>query len=350
MSRFLRVLVGMGLLLAVGGSAYWAGLQAIAPPAVSMEPHPSQTYVATTGIVGRTISTGVTVVWSPTHTATAAVGGVVTSVLQVPGEFAQNGDVLATIELRPVVAASGHVPMFRDLSTGVRGPDVTQFQELLRAGRFLREEPTGRFDAATVTATKRWQRAIGVAPDGVVRKGDIVFFPALPARLVVVADVGNLIAPGAELVSVLGTMPAFTTTVGGATRAELTTGMGMSITAPGGVGEWHATLGEFEPTEDGRYRVQLGGTLCNSDCGSIAVNGETDFVGRIVVVPDQMGVVVPESALRQTAAGTPSVALADGTTLDVQIVAAADGFAVVNGLVPGTQILLPTYPTGDGGQ
>jgi hypothetical protein len=53
------------------------------------------------------------------------------------------------------------------IKLGSSGPDVTEWQKLLDAQGFT-VAPTGKFDAATDTATRQWQKAKGLDPDGKV--------------------------------------------------------------------------------------------------------------------------------------------------------------------------------------
>lgn len=344
MRRILAGLISVALLTGVGAAAYWAGINAVVPPALPTALHPVQTYIVSAGTVGRTENVGVTAAWDTVHTIFGAADGVVTAVHHRPGAVARAGQVLATVELRPVVVAQGLVPMFRTLRRGAHGPDVRQFQQLLRATRFLNARPTGTFDAATVASTRRWQRSIGVKADGIVRASDIVFVSTLPARLLVVPGVGSRVASGSEFVRVLGTSPSFSATVSGSTRSELTTGMTVSIAAPDRSSTWTARLGAFVPTEDGRYRAPLSDLICDAACDALSVTGETALRGKVVLVPERQGVVVPVSALVQSAAGSPAVTLADGQLHEVRVVAQADGFAIVDGLAAGTPIMLPDEP------
>jgi hypothetical protein len=53
------------------------------------------------------------------------------------------------------------------LKAGSMGPDVEKWQQLLIAAGFP-VQVTGKFDAETVAATKAWQSAKGLVPDGIV--------------------------------------------------------------------------------------------------------------------------------------------------------------------------------------
>jgi hypothetical protein len=119
----------------------------------------------------------------------------------------------------------------------------------------------------------------------------------------------------------------------------------MTVTIAGPEGEtWTGELGPFEVEPDGRYASTLSGELCGEECDSVAVGGETALGGSIELVPKTEGVVVPTSALVEQPSAGLAVALADGGIAPVSIVAEADGFAVVEGIEPGTVIVLPSPP------
>jgi peptidoglycan hydrolase-like protein with peptidoglycan-binding domain len=340
--RILTILVALALLVGVAVAGYWAGSAALVPPELPVTPHSTQAYVAGTGTVGRSMRVAVTASWTVTRTLLGSAAGVVTAVRHAPGSVARAGDVIATVDLRPVVVAAGAVPMFRTLKAGVRGPDVRQLQQLLRARGFLRN-PTGLFDVATVAAAKRWQHSVGADMTGVVEPSALVFVDTLPARLTVIPGVGSAVTPGADLVSILSASPTFVATMSASTRAGITSGMSLAIASPDGA-TWAGAFGTFETTADGQYRAPITGVLCGDACDSIAVTGETALAGTVVLVPERSGVVVPVSALAQLPSGAAAVTLADGSSRQVTVTAEADGFAIVDGLDAGTSILLPSPP------
>lgn len=335
--------VATGVVVTVAAGAYWAGTNAVLPPTIPVEVHPSQTYRADVGTVARSLRTQVTASWPTDRTYLAGDEGVVTSVIHPMGGLARAGDTLATVNLEPVVVASGEVPMFRTLQEGVSGPDVAQLQRVLADAGYLDTPVDGVFDALTGAAVGRWQASIGAAADGVVEPGSIVFVEALPARMEVVRRVGEHIGPGEDLVRVLAPAPAFVARFGAATSAEVTTGTAIEIDAPDG-STWRGALDAFEPAEDGGYHVTLTGDLCGDDCGAVPAEGELKLDGRVELIPETAGVVVPVSAMSLQPSGGRTVTLMDGALQAVDVITEADGFAVVDGLEPGTQIQLPMPP------
>lgn len=345
MRRALGILLSTALLAAVAAAGYWAGTNAVVPPSLPLQSHDPITYTVASGTVGSTVKISVAASWSTTRTLRAGRGGTVTSVLLAGGGEAAEGTVIATIDLRPVVVATGSVPMFRTLANGVDGSDVAQFQQLLAAKGLYKGAIDGRFRSSETAATKLWQKSIGAPQSGIVDAGALLFVESLPARMTVIPKVGDRIDPGGDLVRVLGSEPDFYATVTASERANLRSGQTISIASPDG-GVWPGTLGTLEPFTDGRsgYRSSLGGTLCGDDCGLVPVEGETALQGSIELVPTTSGPVVPTSALVVQPSGGSAVTLEDGSVRVVTIVAEANGFAVVKGIEAGAVIRLPSPP------
>ncbi|MGW0059738.1 peptidoglycan-binding protein [Streptosporangium sandarakinum] len=101
----------------------------------------------------------------------------------VEGRTVRLGQRLYDVDARPVLLLYGRTPMFRKLSAGAQGPDVLQLQQNLRALGFATVTERG-YGPHTVAAVKSLQKARGfIAPDGVIRQGDVVFQPG-PVRVV----------------------------------------------------------------------------------------------------------------------------------------------------------------------
>ena len=344
--RAFGILLSLVVLVGVALLGYWAGTNAVVPPSLPLASHDPISYTVANGTVGSTLKLSVAASWSTTRTLGAGRGGTITSVLLADGAEASNGTVIATIDLQPVVVATGAVPMFRTLASGVDGPDVAQLQRLLAAKGFYKGAIDGRFRKSTTAATKLWQRSIGASQSGVVDAGALVFVDSLPARMDVIPAVGDRVAQGGDLVKVLGSEPDFVASVTASDRANLRSGQSISIAAPNG-GTWAGTLGTLEPVTNGvpgSYTATIGGTLCGADCGLVPVVGETALTGTIELVPTTAGPVVPTSALVVQPSGSSAVTLSDGSLKPVTIVAEANGFSVVKGIQPGAVIRLPSPP------
>lgn len=333
-----------GLLVAtMVATAYWAGTTAVTPPSLPVEQHPAQSYQVAAGIVEQSLSIPVTATWPVDHSLLYGGSGVVTSVDHAPGALAQAGAKIATVDLEPVILAQGDVPMFRTLREGVSGRDVIELQRMLASQGFGPLEADGTFGARTRSAVKRWQRSIGASADGVVSPGEVVFSQRLPVRLEVAPAVGAYVQPETELARLFGDHPTVVAHIAASQRPHLDAGVILTIDGPDDR-PWSGELGPLEPQPDGGYVATVLGDLCADDCASVPLQGETALRGSATIVPRTEGLVVPVSALVREPSGKDAVRLPDGTHMTVSVIAAADGFAVVEGIAAGTTILLPAPP------
>jgi hypothetical protein len=185
-------------------------------PAEDLLEAPAYTLVtAQDGTVGQSLRLNTAVEWSPEQVLANQAPGTVTTVELENGVEVQPGQALYTVDLRPVAVGVGAVPAFRDLRVGDQGADVRQLQALLETLGYAVGEPDGRFGVAADSAVRAWQRGPGIEVDGVVRRGDVVFVPGLPARLALDPEiaVGKALAGGEPAVQVLPDEPSFTITL-----------------------------------------------------------------------------------------------------------------------------------------
>ena len=76
------------------------------------------------------------------------------------------GDVMLTASGRPVFVLQGKVPAYRDLTPGLSGEDVRQFEEALNRLGFDPGPVDGVYDEQTSAAVADWYAAAGFAPFG----------------------------------------------------------------------------------------------------------------------------------------------------------------------------------------
>lgn len=79
----------------------------------------------------------------------------------VTGTKVKEGDVLMTVNGRPVLALSGSVPMYRAMGPGATGDDVKQLQKALQRLGFDPGSAGGTFGQGTATAVTNWYRNKG---------------------------------------------------------------------------------------------------------------------------------------------------------------------------------------------
>lgn len=344
--RLLRILGALvvGAMLVAGG--FWAGRTALAPPAdPSRSPGAPQTYTVVEGMIGREVEYTAVASW-PLDPVTAPVPtGRVTSVDTDTTEVVRTGDVVLTVDLRPVMVAEGAVPMFRDLAVGARGADVEQLQRML-AQLGLHDGPVdGRFGNATARAVEAFQRERDVEPTGVVPQGQIIFAPRLPARILPAAElrVGAVTTGLDTVVSVVAEQPELVVPL----SAEQAAGVPPDAAADVRVGDRRlaAVAATRVSRDDGGVDLVLAfrsGTTCDGACReALPVGQQTRVPVGIEIVPEVTGPVVPVSAVASDGVGGTTVTTADGDSVPVVVVATSEGVAVVEGVDEGTTLRLP---------
>ena len=90
---------------------------------------------------------------------------VVTSVNVAPGQRVGQGHLLLTVAERPVFLFGGKIPVFRQMSPGIRGADVAELQAgLVAAGYGTGSDASGSYGPGTAAAVAALYRANGVKP------------------------------------------------------------------------------------------------------------------------------------------------------------------------------------------
>jgi peptidoglycan hydrolase-like protein with peptidoglycan-binding domain len=293
--------------------------------------------------------------WATHPLPAGSVSGMVTSIELTDAAMVAPGDQLFAVGLRPVFAAQGATPAFRDLGLGARGDDVWQLQEFLVQAGHLAAAPNGMFGAATAGAVRNWQREIGLERTGVVRAGDIIFVDTLPARILLSADVivGALVSPGQQVLSVVEAAPTFTASVSSGMQAAAVpmTGATVTIDAPSG-GTWDALVTGSEHDERGGTVVFLAGRngdpVCGTQCDQIPISGhDTVLNGRSIIAEDVSGPALPLSAVGTASDGTRFAVRADGARVPVTVLAADASRLIVEGVQVGDVVQL--FATADDG-
>ena len=345
--RAFRALGLIVLLALVAYGGYWAGRVALQPPEDPLaNPAVPATYMVDVGSVGRSFSFTANASWNLVPVGRHTGAGVVTSVDLTPGDLVDSGEVVYTVDLQRVVVAIGDVPMFRSLSLGSVGADVSQLQTMLAGMGFFDGDIDGDFGQSTRDAVRGWQKDLGVEDDGTVDAGDIVFVLSLPARLVLAESVtrGARLGDGETTVFAVPDNPVFRIPLSPDQANLVPLSANVMITYSAGV--WEAKIDRAVESEFDQLDLVLtgpfGGSVCGEDCANwVSLTGQTTFQADIVVIPNTLGPIVPVGAITTDAGNRPSVTLTDGSLLRVTIVESANGLAVVEGIEPGTEILLP---------
>lgn len=346
------VAMGWVCALVIGLAVGWFGARAtlVKPEVAQGDPAPT-TYTVASGTVGQSLQFAAQATWPTATKVTNTVQGVVTAVPTRAGSQVNEGDILYAVNLSPVVALTGKVPAFRALKVGTKGPDVRQLQQSLSRLGYLRDAADGTFGLHTRTAVLAWQKHLGVKETGVVRPGQVLFLPALPARLKLSPEiaVGQPVTPGAGTVTVLKQRPDFTLLLN-QDQANLVPLQSRVVVHGNTSVTWQARMGTPHTNEQGQLAVPLsapsGGAVCAHRCELVTAVGEKAlFPLDVIVVPEASGPVVPLSALRTGPDGARSVVMKDGRQRQVQIRAESGGRAVVDGVEAGDEVRLFAPPS-----
>lgn len=345
MSRPIRGLLYISASLGLVLVGWWAGRTALIPPDDPLAVSVPVTYKVSSGEVGRSLSFSAVAEWQGQTVGHQAASGVVTTIDIVPGEMVQVGMVLYTVSLRPVIAAVGEVPSFRDLSAGAEGKDVRQLEDLLVSLGFLDVESDNLFGAATASAVREWHRTLGVSADAIVRAGDVVFLPSLPARMSLAEGIvpGSRLGGGEQILLQLPDEPSVRIPLLVEQRDLVPLSAKVFVTHS--EGRWEGLIAQAVETPQGELDLILtsadGGPICGTDCQRfVAFEGRTAFSAEIVVVPRVVGLLVPVAAIKTDPSGEAFVTLSTGDRVLIEIVASAGGLAVVEGVVEGEEIII----------
>lgn len=330
------------MVVALLGTGYVAGRNVFAVAEPSIGELAPATYLVREQTVGRSITMGAEAGWEAVGVLRVRRAGIVTSLSDDLASI-EEGSVVATIDLVPVVVGQGEIPAFRDLAWGAVGDDVAQLQHFLNRLEYLDIDVDGRFGGATHSAVQAWQQTSGFRVDGIVSLGDIIWVPNLPAPLRPVDGVGVDVdvSSGEVLLEHLAESP----------RVWLRTSRDQlnllprdaDVVVKHGGHSWTGRLGQAVTVDEGvEYALvdDAGGPVCSAECAEIPVTGTTQVAADIILVEEVTGPAVPRAAILTEADGSTFVGLSTGRRLPVTVRAMVDGIAVVDGVDVGNRILL----------
>jgi peptidoglycan hydrolase-like protein with peptidoglycan-binding domain len=285
--------------------------------------------------------------------AVAQLPGTVTRIAR-EGSTVRRGRPLYSINGRSTYVFYGSVPAWRVLRRGMSGVDVEQLERNLVALGYDRSgaiEIDGKFDGATGAAVKRWQDARGVAQDGVVELGDVVFLPG-PRRVGQhLASDGAVVQPGAEIVETTSLRKLVTVELEASRQNLVREGDAVQVVLPDGrsfagrvaqvgrVAERRASAtGEEEGEPYVTVKIALPATVRGFDRAPVEVRVSTQTKANVLAVPVE--------ALLALAGGGYAIEIvsANETRLvRVDIGAFADGYVEIAGagVREGTRVVVP---------
>lgn len=173
------------------------------------------------------------------------------------GRTVNRGETLYKVNETPVVLLYGDVPAYRRMARGIDdGADVTQLEANLKELGFaegLIDTPDAHFDWATEAAIKRWEKSLGLAQDGVIAPGEVVFLSG-PQRVGShKTNVGADARPGQEVMETNRTERVVTVDLDARKQSSVKVGDKVEIELPTGqvVAGTVADVGKVAKTSSG---------------------------------------------------------------------------------------------------
>lgn len=198
------VLLSALLLLASGGTAGFLLRPAEPPPDLAAATEAGSAPVLPESYDDeRTVQVRLNV--SPSLDLSFGAEGRMTSTECTAGGSLESGEVLARVDDQPLLGLATSVPLYRDLSSGMRGSDVRALQnELDRLGHTVEED--GVFGTRTHLAVLELQRAADMpSPHGTVSLEEVIWMPSSEVTVDECAALpGADVGPGATFAEVPG--------------------------------------------------------------------------------------------------------------------------------------------------
>jgi hypothetical protein len=206
------------------------------------------TYRTSTAVVKRETLTSQsslsgTLADSGSYTIVNQATGTVTT-LPAVGKTVRQGGVLYQVSGAPVVLLYGNVPAYRDMSAGLTGADVREFNKAMIAlGHTTRADVLaaglgmGYFSAATTAAWEDYQTALGITvPSATVTLGQVAFLPTAVKIGAWETGItpGTSAAPGTALMTGTSPVPQVTINLDPSLETEIKAGDKVGIDLPAG--------------------------------------------------------------------------------------------------------------------
>jgi peptidoglycan hydrolase-like protein with peptidoglycan-binding domain len=158
------------------------------------------------------------------------------TLLPAAGQVIDQGHVLYRVDDRPVVLLVGSTPAYRTLSAGADGPDVAELNgDLIALGCATRAQLSPRsafFGPATTAAVMKLEARLGVAQDGTLTLGQVVFQPGSLRVTSVSAELGSSAHAGETVLQGTSTIRQVQVALNASEQTTMAVGDKVSITLP----------------------------------------------------------------------------------------------------------------------
>ena len=169
MRRSFAVSAVIGFALASAGIGWAVGQRIESPNEAARSAEPPPASAITVPVELRALSANVIIRGDITYEDAAAVRlpvneGIVTKSSPETGTSLEEGQLLVEIDSRPTFVLSGELPVYRDITPGLRGDDIAQLQSSLQRLGIYAGVVDGEFDAETQDAVRFFYVASGYDP------------------------------------------------------------------------------------------------------------------------------------------------------------------------------------------
>ncbi len=252
--------------------------------------------------------------------------------------------VIARVDDRATVALNGDVPMWRDLSVGDIGEDVTQLETALVALGFDPDNDVtvdDEFTYATSVMVADWQEALDIDDNGTVLQSDVLMISEPMRVSSIVADVGAAVATGDPLVVLESESQVITTEITVADAVTLGIADPVTLQMPDRT-ELAGTVQSINRSADASVRSVVIEFDDNSQVPAfggitVSVNWNTAIAVDVLTLP--------ADTFRRLETGAYVVDVLDGNgsirSVDVQVGVSVGTFVEVLGLAEGTTVARP---------
>jgi membrane fusion protein, macrolide-specific efflux system len=355
-----RWLVAAAVVLVVAAGA-WAWV--VVGGDTTSAAQPLATTTARRATLTQTVDASFALAKDGTSTLASPAGGTVTSVAVTAGKAVKALTKLAGVDGKAVYGIPSSYPLYRSLTQGDEGPDVTALQEALTAAGYDPGEADGDFGDGTADALADWQADQGLDETGRLELASFVSYkPGAVVDEVTVA-VGDRLQAGGKLATLAPTRSLVASAeVSQLDVAKLKVGQRVTLTfdaldgaeTSGAVDEIADTPASSDASAGTSTVVQYPVTV---RIGKLPTGARTGMTGQAsVVTASRSNVVVVPSAAIGGSSDNPTVqVLQDGAVVSRPVVVGlvtTQGSEILTGLQAGEQVVagVTASDTGDTGQ
>jgi hypothetical protein len=156
--------------------------------------------------------------------------------LPAVGQVVSQGQALYSVNGQPVVLLYGSTPVYRSLSEGDTGADVTELNaDLVALGDATsgQLDPTSDyFSVATAAAVDELQANLGVTQTGSLTLGQVVFLPTAARVTTVSATLGSPLSYGSQVLQATSTTRQVQVALDASEQTDVAVGDKVTITLP----------------------------------------------------------------------------------------------------------------------